>query len=99
MKIDYQHNLTNEEAYKRINNLLLDLQRKYSDKISHAEKSWNPEHTQMDYSMEIMGFKTEGKVHLRDCQITLEGKLPGIAKMISGKIKKMIKTQLDDSFS
>jgi len=99
MKIDYQHNLTNEEAYKRINNLLLDLQTKYSDKISNAEKSWNPEHTQMNYSMEIMGSKIKGRVHLRDCQITLEGKLPFMAKMFKGKIEHMVKEQLEDLFS
>lgn len=99
MKIDYWHDLTSKEAYERINGLLANLQKKYSDKISNPKTTWNPEHTQMDYSIEIMGFKTEGKVHLRGSQITLEGKLPGIAKMASGRIKKMIKTQLDESFS
>ena len=99
MKIDYRHDLTSEEAYERINNLLVDLQRKYSDKISNAEKSWNPEHTQMDYSMEIMGSKIKGQVHLRDCQITLEGKLPFMAKMFSGKIEEMVRKRLEDLFS
>ena len=99
MKIDYQHNLTSEEAYRRINNLLVDLQRKYSDKISNPKTSWNPEHTQMDYSMEIMGSKTKGQVHLKDCQITLEGKLPFMARMFSRKIEEMVRKQLEDSLS
>jgi len=99
MKIYYQHNLTSEEAYRRINNLLLNLQKKYSDKISNPKTSWNSEHTQMDYSMEIMGSKIKGQVHLKDCQITLEGKLPFMAKMFSGKIEGMVKKQLEDLFS
>jgi hypothetical protein len=46
--------------------------------------------------MEIMGFKTKGQVTLNDSQVSLEGKLPFMAKMFSGKIEAMVKTQLDD---
>ena len=99
MRIDYQHNLAQEEAYGRINNLLTDLQKQYADKISNPQTSWNPEHTRMDYSMEIMGFKTKGQVTLNDGQVSLEGKLPFMAKMFSGKIEEMVKTQLDDLLS
>lgn len=99
MRIDYQHNLTSEEAYKRINNLLTDLQKQYADKISNPKTSWNPKHTRMDYSMEIMGSGTKGQLTLRDGQVTLEGKLPFLARMFSGKIEEMIRTQLDDSLS
>jgi len=99
MKIDYRHDLTSEEAYERINSLLENLQKKHSDKISNPKTNWNSNHTQMAYSMEIKGFKVEGQVRLDNNQITLEGKLPGPAKLFSGKIKKMVKTQLDESFS
>ena len=56
MRIDYKHNLTQEEAYRRINTLLTDLQKQYANKINNPQTSWNPKHTKMDYSMEIMGF-------------------------------------------
>jgi len=96
MRIDYQHNLTQEEAYRRINNLLTDLQKQYVDKIRNPRTSWNPEHTRMGYSMEIMGFGTKGEVTLQDGQISLEGKLPFMAKMFSGKIEEMVRKQLDN---
>lgn len=99
MRIDYQHKLTPEEAYGKINNLLINLQRQYADKISNPQTSWNPEHTRMDYSMEIMGFKTKGQITLKNNQVSLEGKLPLMARIFSGKIEEMIKKQLDDSFS
>ena len=96
MRIDYQHNLTQGEAYVRINNLLTDLQKQYADKISNPRTSWNPEHTRMDYSMEIMGFGTKGEVTLKNGQVSLEGKLPFMARMFSGKIEEMVRKQLDD---
>ena len=65
MRIDYSHNLEREEAYQRISNLLLDLQRQYADKISNPKARWNQEHSQMDFSMEIMGFSTSGQVYLK----------------------------------
>jgi len=99
MKIDYKHNLAPEEAYRRINNLLTDLQSQYADKISNPQTSWNPEHTRMAYSMEIMGFRTKGEVTLNNGQVSLDGKLPLMARMFSGKIEEMVKTQLDDLLS
>lgn len=49
--------------------------------------------------MEIMGFKTNDQVYLRDCQVTLEGKLPIMARMFSGKIEEMVRKQLEDLLS
>ena len=99
MRIDYQHNLTQGEAYNRINNLLTDLQKQYADKISDPRTSWNLEHTRMNYSMEIMGFSTKGEVTLKNGQVSLEGKLPFMARIFSGKIEEMVKKQLDDLFA
>jgi len=99
MRIDYQHKLTRKEAYIRINDLLLELQKQYADKISSPKTSWNPEHTVMEYSMEIMGIRTKGKVTLDNNQVILEGKLPFIARIFSRKIEEIIIKQLDDLFS
>lgn len=99
MRIDYKHKLTHEEAYERISNLLTDLQRRYADKISNPRMRWNPERTRMDYSVEIMGFGTNGQVTLRQGQVSLEGTLPFMARMFSGKIEEMVKGQLDALFS
>ena len=99
MRIDYNHNLASGEAYRRISNLLSDLQRQYADKISNPQTSWDKNHTRMDYSMEIMGFSTKGQVTLMDGQVSLEGKLPFMARMFSGRIEEMVRTQLDSILS
>ena len=99
MKIDYAHKLSNDEAYNRITNLLQELQKQYADKISNPRTSWNKNHTQMDFSIKVMGFNTEGQVYLRQGQVTLEGKIPFMARPFSGKIERMIKEKLEDLLS
>ncbi len=96
MRIEYRHNLTHEEAYRRINNLIIDMQREHADKISNPKMSWNHERTRMDYSMMIMGFSTRGQVTLSEGKISLKGELPLMAKMFSGKIEEMVREQLKD---
>ena len=95
MKIEYNHNLANEEVYRRLKGLLSDLQRQYAGQISDVESEWNKDHTQMRFRASIMRFETTGNVYLMDKQVILEGSLPFMAKMFSGKIEKMIRTRLE----
>ena|SRR3989344_7026669 len=99
MKIDYNHNLTQDEAYTRINNLLGELKKKHSEEISNPQMSWNSQHTIMDYSVKIKGFSSSGQITLKEGQVSLEGKLPFAAKIFSGKIERMVREKLDDLFS
>jgi len=97
MKINYWHKLTQEEAYKRIDNLLVDLQKEYGGKIINPRTIWNPGHTRMEYNMKILGFSTKGEITLQKNQISLKEELPFVARILSGKIKEKI--QLDDLLS
>lgn len=99
MRIDYSHHLTCEEAYRRIDRLLSDLQRKYIDKIKNPQISWNLEHTRMDYNVEILGFNAEGLVILDDRQVSIDGKVPFAVRIFSGKIEEIVRKHLDDMFS
>ena len=99
MRIDYKHSLSLDEAYNRIADLLQSLQRQYADKVIDPQTIWNPDHTEMGFSMKIMGFKTEGQVDLKEGQITLEGKVPWAARPFSGRIETMIKKRLEELFS
>ncbi|MFH2028546.1 MAG: polyhydroxyalkanoic acid system family protein [Nanoarchaeota archaeon] len=99
MKIEHKHNLPIDVTYTRINKLLHELQDQYSDKISDPHKRWNSSHTQMDFSIEIMGFKTYGQIYLKKHLVILEGKLPFMAIIFSGKIESMIKEKFDELLS
>ncbi|MCH8067123.1 MAG: polyhydroxyalkanoic acid system family protein [Nanoarchaeota archaeon] len=99
MIIEYQHSLTTEEAYRRIDNSFLDFLRQHADNIRKPLQSWNPEHTRMDYSMEIMGGNTEGQVTLREGQVNWEGKVPSMGSSFNKKIEEMVRKKLDDILS
>lgn len=99
MIIEYPHSLAIEEAYRRIDNSFLDFLRQHADYIRKPETSWNPEHTRMDYSMEIIGISTEGHVTLIDGQINLEGKFPSMGSSFDKKIEEIVRKKLDDLLS
>ena len=99
MKIDHTHNLTDEEAYERINSLLSDLQKQYSDSIKNLLTEWNPSRSQMDFSMEIMKFAINGVVYLSNSQVTLDAKIPLMARPFSGRIESIIRQELKNKLS
>jgi hypothetical protein len=98
MRVEYSHALSREIAYERINSLLAELQTKYSDKIRYLSSSWNPERTKMNYRLETSVFDTEGNISLENNKVILEGKVPLTARMLTGKIKDIIRKKLDDLF-
>ena len=67
--------------------------------VDDVTMAWNKDHTKMEYSMKLKGFKTKGQVSLKPNKISLEGKLPFAARLFKGKIEGMIKQQLEDLFS
>jgi len=99
MRIDYQHKLAQDEAYRRISNLLLDLQGKYAGEIKNPESSWNSDNTIMDYSAEIMGSKVNGQITLKNGMISLEGKIPFMAMIFSEEIEKRVRKKLEEILS
>lgn len=96
MEITYEHTLSQRVAYTRINNLLDRLQEEYGAQISDPHREWNSRHTQMDFSVQILGAQTQGQVYLEPGHVRIEGTVPGIAKLFSRRIEKMIRKQLED---
>ena len=95
MKIEYKHALTQGQAYQKIDKLLTALQERYADKITNPQKTWNADNTQMDYSIEILGFETKGKVVLSEGQVNLDGTIPFLARAFSKKIESKLKERLE----
>ena len=82
-----------------MDNFLKDITTQYADKIRNPQTKWNLNHTQMDFSIEVMGLKTNGHVYLKDGLVTLEGKVPLMARMFSGKIEEVIREKIEDLLS
>lgn len=98
MRIEYKHNLTIEEAHKRINNLLDNLQKQYADKISNVSMDWITKKN-MEYNMIIMGSGINGQIFLEEKLVIIEGNIPFKFVIFSGTIENMIKKELEKLLS
>ena len=99
MKIEYPHHLSREQSYERITKRLAELERLYSDEIDAFDTKWEADHSRMSFHFEALGFSTQGHLYLRDNNLTLEGELPLLARLFSGKIEEMVKDTLDEILS
>lgn len=95
MRIEYSYNIEKEKVYNRIDNLLSSLQEKYKEDMSNPQKRWNSNKDKMEFNMLIKGYEISGIITLQDNKVIIEGKLPFIAKMFSGKIENAVKSQLE----
>ena len=99
MRIEYKHNLSKEEAHKRISNLLTNLQREHADKIRNPQIKWDSTNTHMEYSIELMQNHLTGTVYLQEYLVMLEGTVPAKYAFFSSMIKNMIRKELAKSLS
>jgi hypothetical protein len=99
MKIHYQHHLTQEEAYKRINKLIPKLQKQYKEDITNPKTEWNDDHTRMEFSVGIKGVDLAGEITLNGKDINLEADVPLIARLFTDQIESLIRGKLDELFA
>jgi hypothetical protein len=99
MEIKYNlGNYSQEEAYQKIDSFLDGLVEKHSDLISNPQKEWNNEKDKMEFGFEAKGYNIEGTINILEDKLVLNGKLPWVARMFSGKIEEIINKQLDELF-
>lgn len=96
MRIEYNHQHTKEEAYKKIDGLLEELKNKYGEMVQNPSKSWNSEHDRMDFSFRARGFNITGNIQLQGMAVVLEGKLPLLARPFKGEIESRIREKLEE---
>src|SRR5580700_2737986 len=91
-KIDLSvtHNLSQEEAKKRIVGLLADSRNRFGGQISQVAESWNG---YVDaFSFTAMGFSVSGKLDVQPAQVRVELDLPWAAYPLKGRIENEILT-------
>ncbi len=99
MTITQNHSLSKEEAYKRIDRVLNDLQASNAGSISNPQKRWNSQKDAMEFSLSVMGFKTSGQIVIHEKSVSLNGTIPFLAMLFESKIKSTIKQQLEKTLS
>ena len=99
MKIEKEHNLSKEEAKKRIDNLLLNLEKEHKDKISNPVTKWDSSNSKMEFSVDIYQDKITGFVELKEKLVILEGTLPMKYMFFKGTIINIIDQTLTKTLS
>jgi hypothetical protein len=82
------HSLPQEEALKRIQNLLTETKKEHGDKISQLTEKWTG--NTGEFSFTIMGFDISGILTVNKDAVGLNAELPFAASLFKGKIKELI---------
>ena len=87
------HNLTQDEAVKRVKNLLNDVKTQFADKISDLHEEWDGHTGRFHFS--AMGFPVSGTLTVKTSQVEISGNLPFAAMLFKGTIKSAIKDRAE----
>ncbi|MCX6204945.1 MAG: polyhydroxyalkanoic acid system family protein [Bacteroidetes bacterium] len=85
------HNLSKEEALKRIQGLLEKVKSEFSDSIKDLKESWQGNTGK--FSFFVKGFSVSGTLTVENSLIELNGQIPFAAAFFKGKIKSTIEKE------
>ena len=86
--IKVPHNLTQDDALKRIQGLLGELKGQFSEKISNLSEEWMGNTNTFSFS--VMGFSVSGALIVKHSEIEISGNLPLMAIPFKSKIESTI---------
>jgi hypothetical protein len=82
------HQLTQEEALKRIQHALAEIKKEHGDKVSNLSEKWTG--NTGEFSLTVMGFDIAGKLVVNASNVAIDAELPFAASLFKGKIKELI---------
>lgn len=86
------HSLSQDEAVKRIKNLLSDVKTQFADRITGLHEEWNGNMAKLDFT--VMSFPISGTLTVRTSQAQMSWDLPFAAMLFKGKIEATVKERL-----
>ncbi len=93
LNLAVSHSLTQDEALKRIKNLLSDVKTQFADKISDVHEEWDGNVGKFNFS--AMGFPVSGTLTVKTSQVEISGHLPFAAILFKGKIESTIRERAE----
>jgi hypothetical protein len=88
------HNLTQDEAVKRITSGLEDIKRQFADKIDELQEKWNG--NTCEFSVTAMGFTATGTMNVKDSEIEIAANLPFAAFIFKNQIESAVREKLNE---
>ena len=91
LQMNIRHSLSEEEAVKRIKNLLTDAKKEHGDKIQNLVETWSG--NQGLFSFKAQGFDISGTITVNSSSVDLNGKIPFAVSLFKGKISRIIEDE------
>ncbi len=87
------HHLAQDEALKRVKNLLGEVKNQFTDKIRDLREQWDG--NTGTFSFSTMGFSVSGTLTVKSSVVELAGKLPFAAIFFKGKIESAVRERAE----
>src|SRR5207244_2877738 len=88
LEMNIQHRLSQDEALKRIKNLLTETKRDHGDKIANLKEEWKE--NVGTFSFTAKGFDVSGTLTVNRSNIELKSKIPFAVSLFKGTITSAI---------
>jgi len=96
MRITVPHHTDKESARRMIDARLLQLTAQYSEYLGDSSHTW--EGDRLLFSGSARGFKVSGSIEVTDNDVTIDGKLPLIARPFEPRVKHTIEQEAASMF-
>jgi putative polyhydroxyalkanoate system protein len=91
LTVSIPHQLSREEAKRRVEELVGNLQRQYGGMASRVEQSWTED--TMNFAVSAMGVSVTGEVLVTDDAVRLDVVLPFALAMLAGTVRQQIEEE------
>ena len=91
LTVSIPHQLPREEAKRRVEELVVNLQRQYGSMASRVQQSWTGD--TLNFVVSAMGVSVTGEIRVTDDIVHLEVVLPLALAMLAGGIKQQIEDE------
>ena len=94
LEMSIPHKLTQEEAQRRIQELLPKMKSDFAGQVKDLREEWNGNTGK--FSFTAMGFSVSGTLTVNESSVDLDGDLPFAASFFKGKIKSVIEEKAQE---
>jgi putative polyhydroxyalkanoate system protein len=91
LTVSIPHQLSRQEAKRRVEELVANLQRQYGGMASRVEQNWTGD--TMNFAVSAMGMSVTGEVVVADDVVRLDVALPFALAMLAGNVKQQIEEE------
>ncbi|GAA4422233.1 MULTISPECIES: polyhydroxyalkanoic acid system family protein [Bremerella] len=92
-KVEVPHSLGQEEAAKRVKDLLEHLRGRFEGQVKDMQQTWTEDDV-MQFSFKTAGLTIKGEMDVQPSSVVVHGDLPFAAMLFKGRIESSIKEEL-----